>query len=302
MNVPVDVIIVNFNAGEALVACVGSVLAQDLPVRVTVIDNASTDGGSARARAEFARRDNLRIVENEHNPGFAPAVNQAFRLAEEAGGAVDARREDSNGYLLILNPDCELREGALGHLVDALERDPSAALAGPAVEDASGELMRGTLRRFPDPWRSFLTVTGLWRLGRRFPGFEGVEEDPGPVTQTRSAEAVSGACMLVRKSSFRAAGGMDEGYRLHCEDLDLMYRLREHGGHCVYVPAAHVFHRQGLSSASRPAWVHWQKHRGMQRFFRKFQARDHGFLVRALVNLGIWLRFAVTLPLALLRH
>jgi hypothetical protein len=295
VNVPVNVIIVNFNAGEALARCLKSVLAQEVPVRVTVIDNASTDGSAAQAQAEFADCDNVRFVENEGNPGFAPAVNKAVLLAEEGEVNMD-------GYLLILNPDCELREGALGHLVDALARDPSAALAGPAVQGGSGELLRGTLRRFPDPWRSFLTVTGLWRLGRRLPGFQGVEENPGAVTETRVAEAVSGACMLVRKSSFRAAGGMDEGYLLHCEDLDLMYRLRQSGGYCVYVPAAHVFHRQGLSSASRPAWVHWQKHRGMQRFFRKFQARDHGFLVRALVTLGIWLRFAVTLPLALLRH
>lgn len=297
VNVPVDVIIVNFNAGEALSRCLNSVLAQEVPLRITVIDNASTDGSADQARAEFAGRDNVRIVENEGNPGFAPAVNKAVRLAQEGG---DGNNED--GYLLILNPDCELREGALGHLVDALARDPSAVLAGPAVQGGSGELLRGTLRRFPDPWRSFLTVTGLWRLGHRLPGFRGVEENPGAVTETRVAEAVSGACMLVRTSSFRAAGGMDEGYRLHCEDLDLMYRLSRSGGYCVYVPAARVFHRQGLSSASRPAWVHWQKHRGMQRFFSKFQARDHGFLVRALVTLGIWLRFAVTLPLALLRH
>ena len=90
---------------------------------------------------------------------------------------------------------------------------------------------------------------------------------------------------------------MDGAYGLHCEDLDLMYRLRQRGFHCLLVPDARVFHDQGLSSSSRPFWVHWQKHRGMQRFFQKFQAQQVSPFLRWLVLCGIWLRFAATLPL-----
>ena len=108
--------------------------------------------------------------------------------------------------------------------------------------------------------------------------------------------------MLLKYSAFDEVKGLDSNYGLHCEDLDLMYRLRQRGYHCLLVPAARVYHRQGVSSRSRPLWVHWQKHLGMQRFFRKFQARSHAFPVRWLVLAGIWLRFAATLPLALLRH
>ena len=115
--------------------------------------------------------------------------------------------------------------------------------------------------------------------------------------RTTVAEVVSGACMLLRQSEFIDMGCMDEAYGLHCEDLDLMYRMRQRGFHCLFVPAARVFHQQGISSSSRPVWVHWQKHLGMQHFFLKFQAGKYVFPLRWLVVFGIWLRFTLTLPL-----
>jgi hypothetical protein len=118
---------------------------------------------------------------------------------------------------------------------------------------------------------------------------------------TVPAEAVSGACMMLSQTVFLEMGCMDGAYGLHCEDLDLMYRLRQRGFHCLIVPSALVFHQQGISSSSRPLWVHWQKHRGMQRFFLKFQADKTVFPMRWLVIAGIWLRFCVTLPLVWFR-
>jgi GT2 family glycosyltransferase len=146
-----------------------------------------------------------------------------------------------------------------------------------------------------------MTFTGLWRLGRTFPYFEGVEPTGELPVENTEAEAVSGASILIRRELFEQLGGMDEDYGLHCEDLDLMYRARQQGRPCLYVPAARVYHLQGLSSASRPAWVHWQKHLGMQRFFDKFQAPAHLLPVRWFVRAGIWVRFLFTLPWVLLR-
>jgi hypothetical protein len=289
MSGPVEVIVVNFNAGEALIRCIQSVLAQTEPATVTVIDNASSDGSADLVDERFGGLEEVRLIRNEGNPGFATAVNLAVGHAPR-------------DYLLILNPDCELRQGALESLRQALDGEPKAGLAGPMVTDPDGRPARGTLRCFPDPWRSFLSVTGLWRLGRHSAAFQGVEKSAAESVCTEVAEAVSGACMLVRKRLFLDMGGMDEAYRLHCEDLDLMYRLRQNGHPCLFVPNARVVHLQGVSSRTRPAWVHLQKHRGMQRFFRKFQAEQYALPVRWLVLAGIWLRFLVTLPRAWLRR
>jgi len=289
MTAVIQVIIVNFNAGETLTRCVQSVLSAREKLNITVFDNASADGSAAQVQSLFGRLENVEIFCNDENIGFARAVNAAAGMGNEE-------------LLLILNPDCELLPGALGYLKQALENDPDAALAGPTVVDRTGVIQKGTLRHFPDPWNSLVTLTGLWRLGRWFPAFKGVNRHHSDLPENNSmAEAVSGACMLVRRQAFESAGNMDEAYGLHCEDLDLMYRLQQQGNHCIFVPAARVFHQQGVSSRSRPFWVHRQKHLGMQRFFLKFQAERYPFPVRWLVIAGIWLRYLLTLPLVLIR-
>jgi GT2 family glycosyltransferase len=283
----IDVIVVNYNAGAALVRCLQSLLGQELPVQIIVVDNASADGSITELRRAMSLPGNVEIIENHENLGFARAINAAARELPVGGN-----------YLLILNPDCEMLPGSLQALCAALDSDSGAALAGPLVVDSAGHPMRGTLRRFPGPWSGLLAFSGLWRLGRWIPFFDGVEKTGLLPAETTRAEAVSGACMLLRKSEFLAADCMDGDYGLHCEDLDLMYRLNQRGWHSLFVPSARVFHAQGVSSASRPMWVHWQKHRGMQRFFMKFQARQTSPPLRWLVIAGIWVRFAVTLPIA----
>ncbi|MCH8057195.1 MAG: glycosyltransferase family 2 protein [Proteobacteria bacterium] len=290
MSAEIQVIIVNFNAGETLSRCVQSVLSSREKVSITVVDNASVDGSTEEIQSLFGQLENVEILCNDKNIGFSRAVNTAARLGDEE-------------LLLILNPDCELLSGALGYLQQALEHDPLAALSGPTVVDRAGVVQKGTLRRFPDPWNSLVTLTGLWRLGRWFPAFKGVNRHHSSLPDSNTTvEAVSGACMLVRRKAFEDAGSMDEGYGLHGEDLDLMYRLQQQGNHCVFVPAARVFHQQGVSSRSRPLWVHRQKHLGMQRFFHKFQAQRYPLPVRWLVIAGIWLRYLLTLPRVLLRN
>lgn len=289
MDSSTRVIIVNFNAGDAVIRSVGTVLASREALHLTVADNASTDGSCERLRSLYGGNPRFSLLENGQNLGFARAVNA---LAE---GVQDP-------YLLILNPDCELWPGSLTELRKALEADPQAGLAAPLVTGHGGQVLRGTLRTFPDPWRAFMTASGLWRLGRWIPALRGVEVEQQLLPrETCEAEAVSGACMLVRTPVFRQLGGMDEAYGLHFEDLDLMFRMRQLGFHCVLVPAARAVHQAGTSSRSRPWWVHRQKHLGMQRFFRKHYAASYPGFARLLVHGGIWAHYVLTLPLVWLR-
>ncbi len=282
-------IIVNYNAGETLQQCVNAVLMSTVPTSVSVVDNASSDASSEELHKLYGNKQGIEFLFNPRNLGFAPAVNAV------------ARQLNTN-WVLILNPDCMLEPETLERLKTALECDPRAGIAGPAVYDESGQIQRATVRRFPDPWKSLLATSGLWRLGKWFPFFRGIEVDVTKlVIDTEICDAVSGACMLVRRTALEAVGFLDEAYAMHCEDLDLMYRLKEHGWHCLYVPQASCVHQQGLSSRNRRTWVHFQKHRGMVRFFRKFQAKTTVFPLRLLVYAGIWLRFIVLWPLQLIK-
>ena len=283
-------IIVNYNAGELLQQCVQALLKSTEHTKVTVVDNASSDRSAENLRNLYGDHQGVEFLFNPGNLGFGPAVNAVARQSKA-------------DWILILNPDCILEPDTLGKLKAALINDSKAGLAGPAIRDESGKIQRATMRRFPDPWKSLMTASGLWRLGKWFPALHGVEVDVSKLTaDSEICDAVSGACMLVRRSALEAVGFMDEEYAMHCEDLDLMYRLREQGWHSLYVPQASSVHQQGLSSRSRPTWVHFQKHSGMARFFKKFQAETTSFPIRILVYAGIWLRFIILWPLVLIRR
>lgn len=287
---PVRVIIVNYNAGGALLESIGSALACPAALAVVVVDNASEDGSLSALDERFGADPRLEVHRNAENLGFARAVNQVAHHSRDP-------------YLLVLNPDCILQEGCLEALVIALEKDPTAAMAGPWVTDGAGRVQRGSWRRLPDPRHAFMTFTGLSRLAGGAPALAGVElSGAEPPLEPTRVEAVSGACMLLRRSAAEDLGFFDEQYAMHCEDLDLMFRLRQAGFHCLLVPGARAVHTGGVSSASRRWWVHRQKHIGMQRYFSKFQAGDHAAPFRWLVYAGIWCHYLVTLPLVAFRR
>jgi GT2 family glycosyltransferase len=286
----VTAVVVNYNAGPALQSCVRALLDSGLPVRVVVADNASSDDSIAELEQSLGGHDALQVQRNTGNLGFARAVNACARQAGTA-------------WVLVINPDCELAAGSLAALVEALRADPRAALAAPRVLDSRGRVEPASLRRFPRPWNSLVTLTGLWRLGRWLPAFRGVTSTAAAsAAEATRAEAVSGACMLIRARALQEVGYFDEAYGLHCEDLDLMYRLQQAGWHCLYVPAASAVHTQGLSSRSRPLWVHLKKHQGMARFYGKFLSAQYARPFTWLVLLGIWLHFLLLLPVAWLKR
>jgi GT2 family glycosyltransferase len=284
------VIIINYNAGEALLACVASVLETREDLTVVVADNQSSDRSAEILRSRYGSAPRLSILENPANLGFGRAVNACARSATET-------------FLLILNPDCELFPDTLMLLRKALEEDSRAALSAPVVVNRSGQPMRGNLRHLPDAWKSLMTGTGLWRLAGWIPGFAGVEIGPQNYPrETSPAEAVSGACMLVRSEVFHSLGGFDEQFSMHFEDLDLMARIQQAGWHCLLVPEARAAHQAGLSSASRPLWVHRQKHCGMQKYFRKHVFPRSSPVTRLVISTANWLHYALGLPFAVLRQ
>ncbi len=279
----VTAIVVNYNAGELLTECVASLVTSGI-TDVRVIDNASSDRSLERLRGQFGRHDSVRVLANPTNRGFGPAVNDQLPLVD---------RES----LLIINPDCRLEPGSLDALLGALAADASIGLAGPAVVDGKGRFEPAACRYFPTPRRAFMAATGLHHLAGRFPALAGVAD---PMAQTRDrvthVEATSGACMLLRTSAFREVDGFDEGYALHAEDLDLMRRLQDQGWNVAFVPAARAVHIQGVSSASRPLWVHRQKHRGLARFYARHRAAQDGVLTRFLFRAGLWAHWLALLP------
>jgi GT2 family glycosyltransferase len=278
VEITVTVVVVNYNAGELLESCIELCLQQ--AGEVIVVDNASTDESMKAVSRRFGEDSRLRIIRNAANLGFAVACNIGANAA-------------SGQFVLFLNPDCALEEGAVSQLLLALASDPKAGMAGGLLVDEDGKEQAGGRRAVPTPWRSFVRVFHLSRFADRWPrvfmDFNAhLQPLPGAPIEV---EAISGACTMVKRNAIRDVGPWDEKYFLHCEDLDLCMRYRQKEWTILFVPGARIIHHQGACSQSRPLFVEWHKHHGMLRFYHKFFQRQYPGPLMWLVTLGVWLRF-----------
>jgi GT2 family glycosyltransferase len=278
---PCDVVIVNFNAGSFLADAVESVLRSPSVAHIYVVDNSSTDGSLDLIRQRHDER--LNIIRNTANLGFATACNIGL-----------ARGPCEN--LLVLNPDCQVREGAIDRLLTVLRSTERVGMVGPLLLNADGSEQAGGRRKLPTPWLVFGQTMG--RLNRLFPSrfrYFLLHQEPLP-ERPIEVEAISGACMMVRREMIADIGPLDEEYFLHCEDLDWCMRARQRGWKVLFVPDAKVVHHKGVSSRARRLTVEYYKHSGMVRFYAKLYPR----WLMTLVTAGVWTRFGGIAALHLL--
>ncbi len=275
-----SVIIVNYNGGKLLAECVGSVMKQDC--EVIVVDNASTDDSLSCLIEAFSSETGLTAIRAGRNLGFAAACNLGMQTA-------------TGRCLLFLNPDCIVAPNALEAMTAVLFANGQAGMAGPLLLNPDGTEQPGGRRAVPTPWRSFVRTFSLSRWSERYPKLftdfllhrEAVPDGPAEV------EAISGACMLVKREALEAVGPMDENYFLHCEDLDWCMRFRQKGWKILFVPGAWAIHHQGTCSESRPLFVEWHKHRGMVLFYEKFFRHQYPGILLWIVKSGVWIRFSL---------
>jgi GT2 family glycosyltransferase len=287
-------ITVSFNSGPALDACVESVLGSTVPVEMFVVDNGSDDRSLEAVRTRQASSGSrLRIIENGRNLGFSRANNRA--LAQASGDC-----------LLFLNPDCIVQPDTIESMRRVMNEHAEAGMAGCLILNPDGTEQPGCRRESPTPGKALVRA---FRLGAWL-RWLGVADhrardfvrsgDPLPAVPTE-VDAISGAFMFVRRSALERVGPLDEGYFLHCEDLDWCERFRRAGYKVLFVPHVTITHAKGGSSGGRPVRVLWHMHRGMIRFYRKFFLHAYPRPLMWLVVCAVWLRFAGLAALALAR-
>lgn len=264
-----DVVIVAARgARDHLRACLRSLERHPLEagsMAVHVVDNASGDGTADMVRRDFQE---VEVTELDRNAGYAVANNLVLRRS-------------TTPFALLLNPDTEVREGALDRLMAVMRERPEVALAGPRLAKPDGTLDHAAKWTFePSPAALALGAFAHFvRLGRRdwLGGRLSRYRAPAiPERGTGEVDALSGACMLVRRSAIDEVGLLDEGYWLYIEDLDWCRRFRLAGWRVWYEGGVDVLHIKGTStkggSAHRAARANVAFHRGLGRFYRKFYA------------------------------
>lgn len=286
----VSVVVVTADSGAGVTECIANVLGSTAPVEVLVVDNASRDGAIEQIAARFADDPRVRILRNETNLGFGAACNRGAAVA-------------NGDVVLLLNPDCMIDADTVARLRAILESDTRMGLVGVLQVDAEGHIDPASRRRDPLLLRALMSLSGLDRFATSRPSFAGVDMPPAASAPAIEAvDAVSGALMTLPRAVFEQVGRFDEGYFLHCEDLDLCRRVRDAGYRVVCANDVRVVHGKGGSSRHRPVFVAWHKRRGMWRWFTKFDPAARNPLLRVLVWCGIWSAFVASVPLLFLRR
>jgi N-acetylglucosaminyl-diphospho-decaprenol L-rhamnosyltransferase len=235
MPASLDIVIVNWNTGEALTECISSIARADRSNlalrRVVVVDNASSDGSCAQLD-----RDGLpiEVQRNSTNRGFAAACNQG-------AAGTDAQ------YLLFLNPDTRLFSDSLTRPIEFMERVENRAvgICGIRLVDDAGR-QTTSCARFPTATTFFANATGLSRL---LPAvFKPHLLAASECNSTTIVDQIIGAFFFVRRELFEALGGFDERFFVYFEEVDFALRARSKGFASVFLADAAACHSGGVSS------------------------------------------------------
>jgi GT2 family glycosyltransferase len=265
--VRLEIVIVNSAGGKDLLrACLESIERHPLrsgESRTWVVDNASRDGVVEMIAERFPW---VTLVELDTNAGFTVANNVALRQVEA-------------DYVLVLNPDTELEEGVLDHMVELMEEHPEVGMSGCRLVMRDGTFDHAAKRAFPTPLGAlghFLRIgrsdkAPSWLAQYRAP--ELGEHESGPV------DSVNGAFMFVRREALEQVGLFDEGYWTYMEDLDWCYRFHERGWDVWYDGTVTALHVKGGTTIAENARARHRDvprtlafNRSIGRFYRKFYA------------------------------
>ena len=273
----VSVIIINWNTKEILRDCLTSVYEQagDVDYEVIVVDNASTDGSVEMVKSDFER---VVLIDNAENRGFATANNQGIAVAK-------------GRYVLLLNSDTVVLDGAIAKTVDFADAHRRAGVTGCRVLNSDGTL-QPTCFMFPSVLNMFLSSTYLYKLFPKSRFFGRERMTWWDRSDVREVDVVTGCFMLVRREAIDQVGAMDERFFMYAEETDWCYRFKKSGWQVMFTPAGQIVHLGGQSTAKRPVAMIVQLRLSILTFIKKHS----GWVAQLTARFLTALFFAVRLP------
>jgi N-acetylglucosaminyl-diphospho-decaprenol L-rhamnosyltransferase len=223
VGLDLGVVIVSHNSADDLAGCLASVFEHAGGVELGVV---VSDAGSSDDTPTVAAGFPVTFVPGP-NEGFARRSNRVLRHPAIAGSR----------YLLFLNPDTEIREGAFAELIARCDELPGSAVFSVRQVNRNGRLVYSAAR-FPNAART-VAESFLWRAARRY-GQKSI--DDGRYGSEHDCDWADGAFLLVRRDVLEQLGGFDERFFLYSEEVDLCRRARELGHRVTYLPLMTVTH------------------------------------------------------------
>jgi len=261
----VSVVVVAYNALPWLEQCLESVRGRD----TVVVDHGSSDGTVPFVRERFPE---VQLVEEE-NRGLAYGWNTGIART-------------SGRYVLLLNSDAWLHEGALDALVAFAAAHPEAAVVGPRLRNTDGTLQR-SVRGFPTLWRLATEYLFLRKLAPGSSALNAFYAGGFAHDEVREAEFLMGAVLLVRREAIEQVGPADDSFFLFSEETDWCYRFVRAGWKVLFFPGAEATH---VYAASHKGKLFVEQVKGHLRFLRKHRGEAYAERARRLLLVALRLR------------
>ncbi|MBI2330407.1 glycosyltransferase family 2 protein [Candidatus Daviesbacteria bacterium] len=278
-----SIIILNYNVKELLLNCLESIVknkrkedkqslrSKDLNWQIIVVDNASSDGSTEEVRKRY---EDIEILENKENLGFAGGNNAGVKLAKAP-------------VVLFLNPDTVIVGDAIQKTLEVLLSSPDYGAITCKVELPDGRLDYSCHRGFPTPWNSFAYFSGLSKMFPNSAIFAGYTASFLNINKSHEIDCLTGAFLMVRKVAGDQIGWWNTDYFWNGEDIEFCYSLKEKGWKIFYYPEAKIIHYKGSSAKKAKAETISHGISAMRIFYKKHYYKKYPPLLRDFVLGGI---------------
>jgi len=226
--VKIAVVILNWNGKELLERFLPSILSFSEGAHIYVADNASTDDSVSYVMKHFSK---VTIIQNKTNGGYAKGYNDALKNLQE-------------DIFVLLNSDVEVTEDWLIPIQKAFKKDTNLVAAQPKILDYKNK----QYFEYAGAAGGYIDALGYPFCRGRI--FDTIEKDNGQYNDIKNIFWASGACLFIKRTAFKKAGGFDEDFFAHQEEIDLCWRLQSNGGTIKYIGASKIYHVGGATLAT----------------------------------------------------
>jgi GT2 family glycosyltransferase len=277
--VDLSIIIINWNSPDFVRKCLASIFTntEGFSFEVIVVDNGSFDGCGKMIERDFPQ---VKFVQSEENIGFARSNNLAFH-------------HSTGDYLLFLNPDTEVVGPAIRILFEQVRSLPRAGAVGCKLLNSDRSLQTSCIQSFPtiinqildsESLRQAFPKSALWGMAPLYSG----------VDRPLEAEAISGACIMMKREVFEAAGHFSTDYFMYAEDIDLCYKTKRKDYINYFVSNANIIHHgDGSVRKAKTNFATVMAVESLWRFFKKHRGSWYAFAYRQAILVAALGRLAV---------
>ncbi len=265
-KVDLSIIIVSYNTEKITKNCLLSIYKSlknsSIKFEVIIVDNGSTDNSINMIKDIKTDNNNLIILENKNNLGFAKANNQGVKIAQ-------------GKYILFLNSDVIVLNQAIEKMYKFIKQNNEKVsfLGGKLLnKDMTSQPSCGPFYSLPIIFGALFLKGDYWGLTRYSPN------------QLKEVDWISGACILTKKSSFKTIDGFDKKIFMYMDEVDLLYRAKQKGYRVFFFPQSKFIHL-GSASSQGKTYPILQVYQGFLYFYKKHSSPFKLFILKIMLKL-----------------